>query len=84
VCGTRFIPAPKAPNQTIFSAPQREHAPAVVAHDRQARHGERLGAVALGEDERAGERAARAGVVGVGQLGDACCWGCFVFKEAVV
>jgi hypothetical protein len=53
-------------------APQREHAPMVVAHYAQAAHGQRLGAVSLSEDERAQVAVARSGIVGICQLGHTC------------
>ena len=52
-------------------AAQREHAEAVAAGDRQPADHERLGRVALGQDQRAVLRVAPAGVVGVHQLGQA-------------
>lgn len=53
-------------------SPEREDAPVVVAHHAQAAHGQRLGAVALSQDERALGAVARASIVGVRQLRHAC------------
>jgi len=69
------LPPQKKRASIPSNSPQREHAVAIVPDHRQARHRERLGAVPLGQDERAAARGARAGLVGVAELGDAC----FVF-----
>jgi len=52
-------------------AAQREHAVVVAPDDGEARHGERLRRVSLGEDERALGPVAGAGVVGVLELDEA-------------
>ena len=53
-------------------APERVHAELVAARDGHAGNDERLGGVALGQDERARLAAAPARVVCVVQLGQAC------------
>jgi len=64
-------PSTPSPPSGSASVPEREDAKVVPPHDTQPADGERLGAVALGEDQSAKVAVLGTRLVGIIQLGDA-------------